>query len=85
LISGPETFIEEEIAKLIELKLGVKIDLSGNRDRSWKENVRYKIKQVRKENQINLEQLMGSAGRNNLERAFPNICAVFRKIEEDFK
>jgi len=84
IISGPETFIEEEIAKLIELKLGVKIDLSGNRDRSWKENVRYKIKQVRKENQINLEQLMRSAGRNNLERAFPNICAVFRKIEEDF-
>lgn len=68
---------------MIELKLGVKIDLLGNRDRSWKDNVRFKIKQVRKEKQINLEQLMRCTGRNNLERAFPNICAVLRKIEED--
>ena len=83
-ISGPETFIEEEIVKLIELKLGVKIDLLGNRDRSWKEIIKVKINQVLKEKHTKLEQLMRSTGRNNLERAFPNICVVLRKIEEDF-
>lgn len=84
IISGPLTFIEVEIAKLFELTLGVEIDLTGERDIQWKKRVKREVIQTLRENKIKLEQLIRSTRIENLEISFPNICAVLKKIEEDF-
>ena len=49
IISGPTTFIEEEIAQLIELKLHIPIDLSGTRDNAWKVGIKSKINLILRE------------------------------------
>ncbi|MFX1257901.1 MAG: hypothetical protein ACFFAN_08585 [Promethearchaeota archaeon] len=48
IISGPQTFIEEEIARLFEVTLGINIDLSGTRDSAWKKRVKKKITKIKK-------------------------------------
>jgi len=86
IVSGPQTFIEEEIAQLINLKLGVEIDLSGTRDSTWRNRVKNDINQVLKEKGIEkLEFLIETTGKSKLEASFPNICAILKKIEEDFQ
>lgn len=85
IISGPQTFIEEEIVKLIELKLGKKIDLSGIRDSNWKKRVKREVKQTLREKKIKLEVLIKNTGISKLEASFPNICVVLKKIEEEYK
>jgi len=84
IISGPQTFIEEEIVKLIELKLGKKIDLSGKRDVDWKKRVKREVMKNLRDNKIKLDELIKNTRKEKLEIAFPNICAVLKKIEEDF-
>ncbi len=84
IVLGPKTCIEEEVAKLIQLKLNINIDLSGDRDKSWRAGLKYKINHVLKEKKITLEDLIKSSGLKKLEIAFPNICSVLKKIEEDF-
>ncbi|KKN35812.1 hypothetical protein LCGC14_0779800 [marine sediment metagenome] len=81
VIAGPKTFIEEEIAKLIELKLRKKIDLSGNRDYNWKKRVKKDVIQTLRDKKVKLEELIKSTGLTKLEASFPNICAVLKKIE----
>ena len=85
IILGPEIFIEEEIAVLIKLKLGVEIDLSGRRNIEWKVQVKKKINQILKANNVNLEHLIKETSKGKLEEAFPNLCAVFKKIEEEYE
>ena len=85
IISGPKTFIEEEIAKLIELKLRKKIDLSGNRDNNWKKRVKKDVIQTLRENKVKLEELIKNTGFMKVEASFPNICAVLKKIEDDYR
>lgn len=84
IISGPQTFIEEEIVKLIELKLGKKIDLSGKRDIDWKERVKKEVIKILRDNKIKLEELIRNTGKKKLELSFPNFCAVLKEIEENF-
>jgi hypothetical protein len=55
VIFGPKTFIEEELVKLIELKLEKKIDLSGKRDIDWKKRVKRVIIKTLRDNKIRLE------------------------------
>lgn len=85
IISGPTTFIEEEIARLIDLQLHVPIDLSGTRDNAWKARIKSNINQIIRENNITIEKLIEQAGKGIIEKSFPNICAVFKKIEENFQ
>ena len=40
--------------------------------------------QTLRENKIKLEELIRTTGKKKLEISFPNICAVLKKIEEDF-
>ncbi len=83
IILGPETFLEEEIIRLIEFELNISINLSGNRDSIWKERIKREIKQILLGRHTNVENLIKNASENNLEIAFPNLCAVFRNIEKD--
>lgn len=83
IILGPRTFIEEELARLIQFELNITIDLLGERDHNWKMRVKSDIDRILDENHTNIKKLIRIARRNNLEKAFPNICAVFGKIEMD--
>jgi len=82
IIGGPEVFIEEEVAKLVELKLRVKIDLSRKREPAGRKAIKKQIKQVLREKGISIEDLVRNTGITILEEIFPNICAVLKKIEE---
>lgn len=82
IILGPEIFIEEEVAKLVELNLGVKIDLSRKREPEGRKTIKKQIKQVLRENGKTIEELVINTGITKLEEIFPNICAVLKKIEE---
>ena len=82
IILGPEVFIEEEVAKLIELKLGITIDLSRKREPVGRKEIKKNIKKVLRENGKTLNELVRSTGKTKLQETFPNICAVLKKIEE---
>jgi len=82
IILGPEVFIEEEVAKLIELKLGITIDLSRKRESVGRKEIKKKIKQILRENGKSLDELVRSTGKTKLQETFPNICAVLENIEE---
>ena len=84
IISGPEIFIEEEIAKLIELKLNVKIELSGKKDREGRKRIKSEIKRILRNQNKKIDKLIRETGIKNLEIAFPNICAVLKEIEKNF-
>ncbi|MBA7563438.1 hypothetical protein ES708_05096 [subsurface metagenome] len=77
-----EVFIEEEVAKLVELKLGVKIDLSRKREPAGRKVIKKQIKKVLREKRKTIEELVRNTGITKLEEIFPNICAVLKKIEE---
>jgi len=83
IILGPEVFIEEEVAELIELNLGVKINLSQKRESVGRKIIKNQIKQVLREKGKTIEELVNSTGKIKLEQTFPNICAVLKKIEEE--
>lgn len=85
IISGPNIFIEEEIAKFLNIKYGCDIDLSGTRDYEWKNEIKKRIKSTLREKKIRLENLLKHTGKKKLEIAFPNYCAVLKCIEENFK
>ena len=85
IVSGTETCIEEEIVKLIDLEYGVKINLSGDRDSGWKTRIKKEIRLTLKGKNKNLEELIRNAEKSKIERSFPNICAILRKIEESFQ
>ena len=82
IILGPEVFIEEEVAKLIELKLGIIIDLSRKREPVGRKEIKKNIKEILRENRKTLDELVRSTGKTKLQETFPNICAVLKKIEE---
>ena len=82
IILGPEVFIEEEVAKLIELKLGVRIDLSRRREPAGRKTIKNQIKQVLREKGKKIEELITTTSKSKLEETFPNICAVLKKIED---
>ncbi len=84
IISGPKIFIEEEIAILIKIELGIEIDLSGKKDHNWKKRVKNIINQILKSRKIKLEKLIKETSIEKLKTAFPNFCAVFNRIENEF-
>lgn len=83
IILGPEVFIEEEVVKMIELNLGVKIDISGKRETTGRKSIKNQIKRVLRQKGKTIEELVNKTGKAKLEQIFPNICAVLKKIEEE--
>jgi len=71
-ILGEKKSIEENIAKLIELELGRKIDP--------KKNV---IRRVLREHKIDIGSLVMKARSSNLMSAFPSLSLVLTKIEKN--
>ena len=84
IVSGPTTFIEEEIVKLLNIKWGAKIDLSGEKNSEWKKRVKKEVDQTLKHNKKKLDILIKETERKYLEMAFPNLCAVFKEIEKEY-
>jgi len=85
IILGPEVFIEEEVAKLIELKLRITIDLSNKRESAGRKSIKNQIKKVLREKKTSLEKIIMESGIKTLETTFPNICTVLKKIEQEQK
>lgn len=83
IILGPEVFLEEEVAELIKIKLGVEIDFSQRRESSGRKLIKNQIKQVLRASGKTIEDLVRDTGKAKLEETFPNICAVLKKIEEE--
>jgi len=82
IILGPEVFIEEEVAKLIELKLSITIDLSRKKEPVGRKEIKKRIKEILREKGKTLDELVRSTRKTILQETFPNICAVLEKIEE---
>lgn len=84
IISGIEECIEQEIVRLIKLKLHVDINTSGIESREGKNRVKHEIRQTLNRNGMrDITDLIKVSGKAKLEEAFPNICSVLKKIEED--
>jgi len=80
-ILGPEIFIEEEVANLIKLKLGVTIDLSQRKESAGRKLIKNKLKKVLRERGKTIEELISDTRKTKLEEIFPNICAVLKELE----
>ena len=83
IILGPEVFIEEEIAKLVEHNLNIKIDLSQKTESVGRKSIKNQIKHVLRERGKTIQELVINTGKIILEQIFPNICVVLKKIEEE--
>ncbi len=85
IITGETSCIEEEIAKLMELKYGVNFDLSGEKNANWRNKLKNEINRRLREidRQLTVKTLVRASGRRYLEESFPNICAVLKEIERD--
>ena len=71
-INGKEKCIEENIAKLLEIKFGENI-------KPTKEAIKNAL---RKHNIEDLEQLVNNVSINKIERSFPAIHAVLSRLED---
>jgi hypothetical protein len=78
VISGPKICIEEEIAKLIKFELNIEINII----RSCKLIMR-EIKDVLREKNLDLEQLLINSKTTNLTKSFSNICAILSIFEKE--
>ena len=63
--------------------MGIEIDLSRKRDSRGRKLVKGKIKQTLRERGTSIEELVKNTENEELEKIFPNICAVLKKIEEE--
>ena len=83
-ISGLTNCIEEELLKLIELQLNIQIDLPPiRRDGNWRSQLKAEID--KHANRKKIKRILNEAGRSKLESAFPNLCAIFSEIEENYE
>ncbi len=84
IISGIEECIEQEAVRLIKIKLDVDIDTSGIENKEVKDRVKHEINEILNRNGMkDITDLIKISGKAKLEEAFPNICMVLKKIEED--
>ena len=83
VISGPEIFIEQEIAKLLKICYGDKFNISTILSNQTKKQFKKEIFDYLKKNKIKLENLIGKTGKAKLNEAFPNFYSVLKKIEEE--
>jgi hypothetical protein len=84
IISGIEICIEEEIVKFIKTKFSIEVNISEIESKQGKDRIKREINQILKRNNLkDITELIKISEKRNLEEAFPNICAVFKKIEED--
>jgi len=66
-----ERRIEEGIAELIRLELGIEVGPE-----------KHEIKRALKSRGMDLEELLGIASRDNLREAFPSLCSALEEIEK---
>jgi hypothetical protein len=84
VVIGITTCIEENLAQLIRLKFRRNIDLTGIRDSAWKNNLKNEIRHFLNQRGLSYNTLIEESSIHYIERAFPNICSVIKRIEENF-
>ena len=79
IISGPDTCIEQDLARFLELKLNIRINIPNDKNAKV-------IKRILRElaNKKKLKKLLKESGKKMLEKSFPRICAVLGEVENDF-
>ncbi|KKN54190.1 hypothetical protein LCGC14_0594830 [marine sediment metagenome] len=83
IILGPEVCIEEEIAKFIELKLNVRVNIpEGHKNALWRRTLKQEIRSILSKRE--LKRQLREANLRIIEDSFPNMCAVLNYIEENF-
>jgi len=82
-ISGVTNCIEEELKTLIEAKLSINIEVSLiKKDAKWRNELKNTIKQ--RVSRKNLKKILNNTSKREFESHFPNICAVFKEIENKY-
>jgi hypothetical protein len=83
IIWGPDVCIEEEVARFIELKLNIRVNIpEGSKDARWRKELKQEIDSIigRRE----LKRQLKEANIMMLENSFPSICAVLKFVERNF-
>ena len=82
-VSGLTNCIEEELKTLVEAKLHINIEVSPVRkDAEWRKELKNAIKtQISRKN---LRRLLNNTNRREFESHFPNLCAIFKEIENKY-
>jgi len=83
IISGPEIFIEQEVAKLFKNTFGSEFNLLKKKESNWKQQFKKSVHQFMKKKKIKIDDFIKKTEIKKLEIAFPNYCAVLKKIEEN--
>jgi len=68
--SGQDRRIEENIAELISLELGIQVEPN-----------KHSIRSTLRQQNLNLKRFLRSARMNNISRAFPALCAALKSLE----
>ncbi len=80
IIWGPDTCIEQEVVRFLEVKLNRRIPIPDNKNPNELKRI---IRQHANKNE--LKRLLKESGRRILEDAFPNMCAVLKEVENGFE
>ncbi len=82
-ISRIHNCIEENLINLINLQLNNRIDLPlSEKNKSYRELLKRKINEVGRNI---VKKVIRESGRKKFETCFPDLCAIFREIEENYK
>ncbi len=80
IIWGPDTCIEQEVVRFLEVKLNRNIHIPEDKN---PKKLKIIIRQHANKNE--LKRLLKESGRRVLEDHFPNICAVLKEVENGFE
>lgn len=81
IISGPETFIEENIIHLLKLMNIGNIQITGQRNKEWKRRVKRDVLKLLRNNNIKLDQFIPTISDEKLKASFPGMSNIFERIK----
>jgi len=87
-VLGEIKCIEEDIARLVEIELGIPIDVERTRSRfgegrEFKKFLRKTIMKVLREHDMRVKDLIDRASIRSLESAFPSLSKIFKIVENE--
>ncbi|MHA1149928.1 MAG: hypothetical protein ACTSR8_16955 [Promethearchaeota archaeon] len=81
VILGETNCIDEEYAKVLNQKLHVGIPIPDTQGSNERKQLKRDIQRVKKKDR---RRALRESNIRELEQCFPNLCAVFKKVEEEF-
>ena len=82
IISGPEIFIEQEVARFLKVCFGNEFNISNNVNNQTKVKFKKEIITFLKEKRVKLEDLISRTGIEKIKESFPNFCAVLNSLKK---